>query len=289
MNNKRNKIKKDLSTIMKDDIRDIGLDSSQFSSDDDLMIGYFTLYNRLISKKIRKVHKADTFFCPTNIVEGLKCLETKFKNGNNVNSHQSRTILDPNSNDFMFFDWGILHFHLGINKLQNGLSTGTKEIVYAIVKEDDVYFICIEDHGHWSDKDLLEIVERNWPQLLSNSLIQGEPESDLSAKDISSMRKKGVNPIVQLNSGNTYCTPGGGILANGSSVMARQQIIGIVDTIEKTIMEREPGYFTSSDISLERLEEVETGLLATVNYKSKIYNGIIQMPKLINVFGSITE
>lgn len=283
------KIKKDIARIMRNDIVEIGLKVSDVLSDDDLMMTYFTLYSRLIKKRKRKVHRADTFSCPNKLEDGLKCLEAKFKNGENVNCHQSRTILDTTSKDFMFFDWGILHFHLGMNKLQNGLIEGTKEIVYAIVKDDDVYFITIADHGHWSDKDLLEIVEHNWPKLIENFKIDGEPDMALSAKGISTVRKVGINTFIKLNSGLTYCTPGGGVVANGKSISARENTIHIVNRLEQSILEKVPDYFNSQNIALQRLDQVEHNLIATVDNNTNIYNGIIFLPKFIEEFGSFIE
>lgn len=94
-------------------------------------------------------------------------------------------------------------------------------MLFAIFRKNDVYFIDIRDHEGWSDKNLLEIVNRNWPELLSIYKMEGvKPETSFDENDITSLRKSGVNTFHELSDGNSYLSMGGGITSAGTSMMA---------------------------------------------------------------------
>ena len=69
--------------------------------------------------------------------------------------------------DGLLYDWGIHHLHLGETFSAPGYVKRTGPVLFAIFRNDNVYFIDIRDHVGWSDKGLLEIVNENWPELLS--------------------------------------------------------------------------------------------------------------------------
>jgi hypothetical protein len=81
--------------------------------------------------------------------------------------------------------------------------------LFAIVTLTDVYFIKIANHGNWSDKELLEIVDANWPELIDRYRIEGEPVRTFSSEEIGELRKAHVNTMIKLSSGRSYILPGG--------------------------------------------------------------------------------
>lgn len=118
----------------------------------------------------------------------------------------------------MLFDWGIHHFHLGTTIQPDGFVDQHDAIVFAIVEKDDVYMIRIEEHGNWSDKDMLEIVLTNWPHLLNQ--IQGTPCVCFTSEQVGELRESNVNAIVTLSDGHGYIGRGMGYTTNGCSADA---------------------------------------------------------------------
>ena len=88
------------------------------------------------------------------------------------------------------------------------------------MKESDVYIITVTDHGHWSNKNLLEIVDANWPELISVWKIDGEWNVNFSSEEIGKLRKCGITSGIRLANGNSYISPGGGINCAGGSTLA---------------------------------------------------------------------
>jgi len=220
MANVKMKLFDDLCKIFREDLLEIGYDTSTITDQRSLMILYFTMRNRLIKRKPRRVEKALGFLCPTDLQSGLSLLESKIQKGEDLCPHLSRTIKDFSFEDLMLFDWGIHHFHLGTEMEADNYIKRTGEILYSIVTQDCVYFIKIQLHGEWSNVGLLEVVHNNWPELLNNYKIEGQLTFKASSTDIQQLRKAHVNMMVELPDGSAYMGRGMGIMSDGSSADA---------------------------------------------------------------------
>ena len=112
-------------------------------------------------------------------------------------------------------------------------------MLFAIFRNDNVCFIDIRDHVGWSDKRLLEIVNENWPELFSIYKMEGvKPETSFDEKDITLLRKSGVNTFHELSAGDSYLPMGGGITSAGTSIMAMRSYVEMLrglNNIEKNI------------------------------------------------------
>lgn len=230
---------RDMKNILRQDILDIGYPSADID-DKNVIYQYLVLRKRLIKKCPRKIKYADTFVRPTDPIleQGLSLFEEKIRRGDDVNPHLNKAMADIKYKDGMLFDWNIYHFHLGTTIDGDGYHISrTGDILYAMVSEDTIYFITISPHGHWADKDLLEIVVRNWENLLESSRINAENLSvDFSSSEIQRLRDKNVNVAFKLSNGMCYMSIGGGILANGGSAEAqleRQKLERTVKEFEK--------------------------------------------------------
>lgn len=208
----------DMVDIMRDELKEIGYKTSSITDGHELMVFYFTIQYRLVAKRPRRVHEAKGFTIPASRKAGYEWLKSKFEKGESVLPHLSKSIKGLKYQDKLLFDWSIHHFHLGTTVKDDGFVDQHDAIVFAIVEEDDVYMLQIEEHGNWSDKDKLEIVLNNWPHLLER--IDGTPSDDFSSEQIGELRACNVNVVVTLSDGHGYIGRGMGYTANGGSAGA---------------------------------------------------------------------
>lgn len=78
----------------------------------------------------------------------------------------------------------------------------------------------------------MDIVNENWPELLSIYKMEGvKPETSFDEKDITLLRKSGVNTFLELSAGNSYLPMGGGITSAGTRVMAMRSYVEMVRSL----------------------------------------------------------
>ena len=161
--------------------------------------------------------------------------------GDDVNSHLSKTILSDNFEDPLLNDWGIHHFHLG-ESVYNGFAERTGPLLFALVKDSDVYFINVLAHGAWSEQELIRTLHNEWPESIVNYRLNGvlglagQPTNE----DIAQLRKVGVQTMVQIEDGVVYGPIGGGYSTAGTSVQSRMlanRYHQLVRDIEKHVKE----------------------------------------------------
>src|ERR1051325_1385424 len=142
---------------------------------DDILYKWIHLRNRIPASRPRRVHKSREFRVSSEslapeLKAGLALIERKLVTGETIYHHLSRKIGELDFHDLLLDDWDIHHLHLGTSfddKDKNqGLIEGTREVVYCIFKPDDVYIIQVMSHEFY-DPELLEIVNANWPELLT--------------------------------------------------------------------------------------------------------------------------
>lgn len=215
----------DLVNIFRHEIEEVGYPTADITDPYKLIIMYFTMRKRLVEKRPRKVILPQDFTCPTALHNGLDVLVNKFVNGEDVNPHLSRTNKKLEFPDLMLFDWNIHHFHLGTTMEGDGYVSRTGDILYAIVSKDEVYFIKIQPHNHWSDLDLIETVHQNWPELIARFRIDGTPEVAFNSTEIAQLRKAHVNVMITTKDGTGYLGMGMGFMTDGSSSDAALQAV----------------------------------------------------------------
>lgn len=234
---------KDMERIMRQDILKIGYSEDAIDMEH-VIYQFCVLYKRLIHNHPRKIYYADTFVRPTDdrYAAGLDALEAKIRNGENVNPHLSRTTKRINYKDGILFDWNIYHFHLGVDIEDDNYSGRTGDVLYAYVEENAMYFLAIAPHGQWEDKQLLEIIVRNWEELLSIYAIDADIEKPFDSKeDIKMFREGNINSMIKLSNGKTYISMGGGFMTNGFSASARfsqSYIMRFVKDLERIAKEK---------------------------------------------------
>jgi hypothetical protein len=270
-------MKTDFKNILKTEMESCGYTVDANTNFMDLCIAYGTLRARRVQTQVRNVHTPKNFFVPPELQVGFNLLQSKFKQGVNVNPHLSRSIKYSDSlEDLLFFDWGITHFHLGTSIEADGFIARTKPLLFAIVTLTDVYFIKIANHGNWSDKELLEIVDANWPELIERYRIDGEPVRTFSSEEIGELRKAHVNTMIKLSSDRSYISPGGGLTSAGTSTLATKAAIDIVHRFSSIYKNLNNHLSVSVDDDMEIVEPIKFSLelqndvdimLKATNYK----------------------
>ena len=231
---------KDMANIMRDEMREIGY-KVNLPDDREAMIYYFTICARIVKTKPRTVHEAKNIVIPPARKAGYDALKNRFEKGESVMPYQSKKIKGLMFQDKMLFDWGIHHFHLHDVIEPDGFVKQRDELLYAIMEDNDVYFIDVKEHNHWSDKDLLEPVLANWPHLLKPYQISGTPVTDFNSKDIGQLREANVNLVLTLSDGHGYMGRGMGVTTAGTSANATIQMINMarcLKGLEKQVKEK---------------------------------------------------
>lgn len=168
-----------------------------------------------------------------NIFAGLEKLISAAEVGEDLRPWLHDAIFDDKQ-DALMNDWGIQHYHLGLefelgkNRRRRVRRTG--DVLFAVHNEDtsQLYLIGVFDHQSFSDKQLLEIVNAEWPDLVGHAKI--ENLIDISHmptnSDIHSLRKNQVNAAVEIN-GEFFMGPGGGYTTSGHSTRAVMKALGV--------------------------------------------------------------
>lgn len=231
----RQYFRRNLMRIMRHDILDAGYPKNVFKTEDIFYL-HSVLMKRLIRSHPRNILYSDTFVRPTdaNLLAGLEKLEDKIRNGENINPHLSTRLDNILFFDGMLYDWGIYHFHLGAVVDGAKYSERTGDILYAFVTNETVYFLTIAGHGHWEDKELLEIFASNW----SEYTIEGEVRPlNFTPDEIKRWRMRGINVIHNLSNGKSLPPMGMGFTTDGKSLAAGMDCAAINRWLRQRVAE----------------------------------------------------
>lgn len=185
---------------------------------------------------------------PQEITLGLQEFIEKAESGQILKPHLSKESDNPDYKDLMFYDWGIFHFHLGINPhpKRQGFVERTGDLLFAIAESHTARMYLIDIHPHkggFTNQDLLRILEENWPEIIEPYALKGVNGLTYNASDsdIGSLRKASINTILQTPGGRFLISMGGGITGAGTSLNIRRKancIINDVRQIKNFFMEQ---------------------------------------------------
>ena len=212
--------RKDIADFFREELRVNGYKNIP-DNERGLIDAYFKVMHRIISFVPRKIKKSDVFKCPSELIQGLEILENKISKGENINPYQSEGVMDIKINDALLNDWGILHLHLGVEKNANGFIKRSGPLLYVFFTEDTAYFLNVLGHGEWTNKSLLEILDRNWSGLLGRQANIIDIE-ELDSDSMKKIRKAGGTFFTKVNS-KIFAPPGGGYATAGNSISAVMQ------------------------------------------------------------------
>lgn len=180
------------------------------------------IQNWTINQSQELIDKTDSL--RTSIQQGLEKFIKNAERGNDLKPWMSENINKADYRDTMFYDWGIYHFHLGTKTHKKGKNKGlikrTDEVLLAIryLNESIMYLIDVRSHKSeeelWYKKELIDIIENNWPNILDIYTLPGvvellNPPSDESIK-ILRQGQVAINPTIQTSKDRVVMSLNGG-------------------------------------------------------------------------------
>ena len=198
---------KDVSEILKGQMRTEGFDPRTINHEEDGISLYIRSRRVSIPTQPRRVHYPKNFDTQGH-AEGIKRLEEVFRSGDNTSPYRSRGYesLKP---DFLLDYLGMHHFHLGEIR-DSGVADRTNHLLIARVEPEDVYFLKIAPHVEepipvWYQQELMDIAGDNWLEL----------KKKLEIKESSGVKPKRDNEFVKATRGTNlvsmYESSGGAV------------------------------------------------------------------------------
>jgi len=182
----------------------------------DSCVAFFKVLGRTISMRSRTIKRSAELrartLTPYQTI-ALHTIEAESLAGDNLNHRLTRQFWNADFNDFLLNDWNIHHLHIGPPGMgPKGLSGGTSELLYVIVRRDEIYFIDLLDHRAFAEQALMEIVHANWPEIIAPYRMQADLYfgSSPTADERAQARKAGLTIPLQVADGTGYWPPGGG-------------------------------------------------------------------------------
>ncbi|MCW7467681.1 hypothetical protein [Leptospira levettii] len=227
---------------------------------------YFNIREKIPFDKPRKIIYSSIFSCPPSHEIGLKKIISTIETGKNLLPFMSRQILKPTAQDGLFFEFGITHLHLGTepDKKRPVLIKSTKEVVYCIFNDLEVYFLIVAGHGLWADITLLELVQSEFPNLLKRFEFNGSSgfKKPLSPQKRIEFRNAGINTLIEVG-GKTYFPLGGGINSAGTS----SQSIMKADQMFQHYKDIEAQLISTIKENYQKIQEENNKVIPELNLK----------------------
>lgn len=204
----------------------IAFDANVAAAEPQLFLAaYVEFQGRRLSRRVRNVDFSQALrSSPQWVPHEAQLIEFKSlsESGGDLTPFQSKNVGRFTYNDLLLNDWGIQHFHLGTHVPGATFANRTGELLYAIVEPDRIRCLAIGDHGSFADIELVEVVDREWPEYLDRWEVNDAvglsyvPIPD----DVKVLRAAHVQSAVQLTSGRILSGPGGGYTLAGTSLQS---------------------------------------------------------------------
>jgi len=200
---------------------------------------YYANTRRRLSVQRYVVVEAMEFACPPQLKPGYAELKSELEQGIDITARLSRKTRKATYEDQLLNDWSVIHFHLGLRNAQ-GKVPGTEIVLFAFVRGDVVHCIGFFDHESWSKIEVLEILQRNWPQAVEHARVKGNVTGyEVTDEGRAKLRAAGAQ-ILNIVNGAVFAPVGGGYSVAGTSLQAHKQAdraILLVDEHEKRVRE----------------------------------------------------
>lgn len=214
----------DLVEYWSQELRQLGHNPGPTDTPQDIGFRYFNLMKRRVEPVVRTVHTSIELMCPPDLQAGLNAVLKKAATGGDLNPHLSKTIgKNPDYDDLLLNDWGIHHLHLGTTIGRDGFCARTGPLLFARITDTDFYALNVLSHGAWTEVQLLECLNRNWPTSLNAfrlKAVTGVAQLPPTAKELQELRESGVTVLRQLTDGSVLMPPGWGFSTSGKSLEA---------------------------------------------------------------------
>lgn len=204
----------------------------------DLLHEYLILQRKRITPQRRKVilsHELRQLNDPR-----VDFISKKLEQGEDITKYLSKKINGKN-NDLLLYDWSIHHIHFSPER--------TKDMLFAYITFDTAYLLAVMSHEEkgtpnrtWANSNLVEILHRNWPNILSEFKINGVRPDNITNEERTILRKNCGNAFVTMSDGTVYSPIGEGYTVTGLPILEtilRDSIIDQLATLETFIIRNE--------------------------------------------------
>ena len=154
----------DLKSVVSQYLSTLGYPQTQEEDLDNVLIQYFNLQRRIppvLAWTVKQSKELVAKSFPKSIGLGLQQFIQKAEFGQSLAPYLSKKIKELDYKDLMFYDWEVFHFHLGTNPdpNQQEFVERTGDLLFAIAdpSKAEMYLIDIQNHGGFTNQDLLRI------------------------------------------------------------------------------------------------------------------------------------
>lgn len=116
------------------------------------------------------------------------------RQGRSIAPYLTNRINNLKFEDRLLNDWGITHLHLQPFEQRNSATDGI--LLFAYFYADAVFLLNMGNHGNFTDRTLLRIIDNNWDLL---ETFNGITPSNLTDKQIMGLRKNNIVYTLQVN------------------------------------------------------------------------------------------
>jgi hypothetical protein len=209
-------LEKDFAEVLRQRLAAAGYPPINGETNKDTITRYLNVLNRRIERRARETKKAAGFSCPPEHQACLDALLKVSEAGGDLRPYQSRAMETDNYDDGMLNAWGLHHFHMGTEPHPRfpTYKARTGQLLYGVVTDETLYCLCVLPHKHWSDQELIELLDKNFPELTAKSTLKGQLKGlavRYSDADVQKLRNAGINTLTETSTGNIIAPPGGGM------------------------------------------------------------------------------
>lgn len=213
---------------------------------------YLSNLRRFLTPKIREwemLPNVEKDAAGLGVVEDLNDIGDEVVRGDDLTPRMSRSIKVLDKRDGALDDWGIYHFHLK--------PTGSRHVVMAMLRNDTIFAVAIREHNKWTDKSILETIQKDEPSLIDAFKIDAKDIATPLNEDCRyETRRDGINHPVEIN-GTYYMPIGGGYCFSGASNEAMQKRLSYNKRLKKAeqIIEQNRNIYNTKDIKLASIDD----------------------------------
>ena len=200
----------------------------------DVVARYLYSLDKMIDPRPRRTHFSAELHSTLGSLDGryrtaIEAIRRRFEAGGDLSGFLSRRAADAGFNDGLLSDFGVHHFHLGDSPAPGERHVRrTGDLLFVFVQPFDAFFLDVREHPNdgdpsdygWSDVDLLNIVDSNWPDALKPYVVNGVEASTVTDEQRRVLRRKNANVVTQVGD-KVIAPPGGGLMAVGSNLRCK--------------------------------------------------------------------
>lgn len=192
--------------------------------DRDVRERYFDAWRlrRRIPAMSRRVRVATEFTCPQVHQAAWETLQHEVRTGTDINPRLSTGHASLSNPDGLLAELGVHHFHLGTGQSPENPAyvARTRVLLFAFVTDADFCAINVYDHRSFEDLSVLEIIHRNWPELIRQYRVLGVTGGHWTADQRRDLRRGNGNILTAVADGTVYMPITGGVMASGVNAEA---------------------------------------------------------------------